>query len=85
MKGEITLEFKSLESHPQENPNPFSFISTLQTREGQTSYLSPSLDLLSPTLWAKSSTDIFRIHRVSPTPPQPHLDPNSFLKTSAQN
>lgn len=84
MKGEITLEFKSLESHPQENPNPFSFLNTLQTREGQTSDLSPSLDLLSPTLWAKSSTDIFRIQSLPPLP-QTHLDPNSFLKTSAQN
>lgn len=44
----------------------FSFIYILQTRENQTSDLPPLLDLLSPTLWANSSTDISIIHSGPP-------------------
>ena len=69
-KGEITLDFKSPElksheSNPQKNPNSFSFSCTLQTKEDQTSdSLFPLLDLVSPSLWAKSPMDIGRIHSV---------------------
>lgn len=69
-KGEITLEFKSpelksLEPNPQENPNPFSFSCTLQTRKDQTSDSFPVLDLVFPSPWAKSSMDIGGIHSAS--------------------
>ena len=58
-KGEIALEF---ESNTQENSSPFAF-SWYCANQGSLNFgLIPTVKSGSLTLWAKSSTDVGRIH-----------------------